>query len=122
MKKFIIQSKKGITSIMEVEIELVKPIEDPSVLWLKSGEYRAHVLLPTSLHQKVEKTVDGKKETTMVPDVWCWHAFYATEEAARAEAELDLKREMERSASKGGAKFDVIACIERCKEIKTILL
>jgi hypothetical protein len=86
MRKFTIQSRKDKTSIFEVEVEILTAMDDSAVLWLKPGEYRARVLKPTIFHQKVEKTVEGKKETTLVPDVWCWHAFYETEDEARAQA------------------------------------
>lgn len=89
MRKFIIQSKKGKTSVMEVECELISALEDPSVMWLRADEWKAKILLPTSLHMKVEKNIDGKKEIILEPDVWCWHAFYSSlEEAQRQAADL----------------------------------
>lgn len=86
MRKFTIQVRKDKTSIFEVEVEILTAMDDPSVNWLKPGEYKARVMKPTSFHQKFERTVDGKKETTLIPDVWCWHAFYESEEEARAQA------------------------------------
>ena len=105
MRKFTIQCKKGSTSIMEVEIEVIKPLEDPSVMWLQSGEYRARVLLPKSFHQKIERTVDGKKETVTVPDVWCWHAFYDSLEAAQAQAKYLTTHSFEFDLRKYGTTF-----------------
>jgi hypothetical protein len=93
MKKYTIQSKKGKTSIIEVEIEVVKQLEDPSVGWMNTGEYKARILKPTSFHQKLEKIVDGKSELTIVPDVLCWHAFYSTLEEAKAYSEELIKHE-----------------------------
>lgn len=86
MRKFTIQSKKGKTAIMEVECEIVRPMEDSSVMWLNPGEYKARILAPTSFHQKIEKSVDGKKEFVLVPDVWCWHAFHDSLDEAKEKA------------------------------------
>jgi len=115
MRMFSIISRKGLSSIQEVEIQFVSSLEDPSVLWMGKGEYKAKVLKPESLFEK-------QKDGSLTPPVWCWHAFYQTEEAARAQAESDLKHEMERAAGKGGAPFDVITCLARCKEIQTFNL
>lgn len=113
MKKFTIISRKGVTSIQEVEIQMLSAMEDPSVMWMNPGEYKAKVLKPESLY---EKQNDG----SLIPPVWCWFAFFDTEEAARTQAELDLKRELERAARKAHVEFDEAAFLERCKEIKTI--
>lgn len=95
MRKFTIHSKKGKTAIMEVECEIILALEDPSVLWsLKPGEYRARILAPASFHQKVERVVDGKKESVMVPDIWCSHAFYESIEEARSVCERFIRSEM----------------------------
>lgn len=94
MRKFVLQSKKGKSSIVEVECEIVQPVEDPSVLWLQPGEYRARILAPASFHQRIEKVVDGKKEPTMVPDIWYSHSFYETLEAAQAECVRLIRSEM----------------------------
>jgi hypothetical protein len=96
MKRFLaftIVSKKGKTSITEVECELISALEDPSVMWLNPGEYRARILKPDSFHQKVEKEVDGKKVFVMVPDVWCWHSFYDTLEQAKEVAAKLIRNE-----------------------------
>jgi hypothetical protein len=105
MRKFTIQCKKGTTSIMEVEVEIIKPLEDASVMWLKPGEYRARILLPKSFHQKIERSVDGKKETVTVPDVWCWHAFYDSLEDAQIQAEYLTTYSFEFDFRKYGTAF-----------------
>lgn len=95
MRKFVLQSKKGVSAIMEVECEIIQALEDPSILWaLKPGEYRARILAPESFHQKVEKTVDGKKVSVMVPDIWCSHAFYDTLESAKETCFKLIRSEM----------------------------
>lgn len=95
MRKFYINSKRGATSIMEVEIQLVTPLEDCSVLWLQPGEYKARITEPQSLLLKVEKVVEGKKEVSFVPDVFCWHAFYETVEDAREVVAKNIRFEMQ---------------------------
>lgn len=113
MKKFTIISRKGVTSIQEVEIQLLSSIEDPSVMWMNPGEYKAKVLKPESLY---EKQNDG----SLTPPIWCWFAFFDTEAEARAQAELDLKKELERAARKSHIEFDEAVFLERCKEIQTL--
>lgn len=50
MRKFYIQSLKGKTSILEVEGELLKQFEDPTLIWsLKEGEYVFKIAKPASL-------------------------------------------------------------------------
>lgn len=95
MRKFYIHNKRGATSIMEVEVQVVTPLEDCSVLWLKPGEYKARITEPQSLLLKVEKIVDGKKEVSFVPDVFCWHAFYETVEEAREVVAKNTRFEMQ---------------------------
>ena len=94
MKKYSIKSAKGKTTIYEVEIEVIRTAEDVSVSWLNTGEYKARVLKPISFHQRIEKLVDGKKEIVMVPDIWCWHAFYESVEDAKAQATKWIKEDM----------------------------
>lgn len=122
MRKFTIISRKGTTTLQEVEVEILSPIDDPSVMWLGKGEYKARILAPESLHQKVEREVNGKKEIVLVPDVWCWHAFYDSEEAARAKAEKEIQTEFERQARKSHTELDVVACLAKCKEIQVAKL
>lgn len=106
MRKFIVYSKKGKTSVMEVECELIHTLEDTSIMYLKSGEYKARILSPTLFHQKVEKiTEDGKKITTLVPDVWFSHSFYETIELAKIKAESLVLYEFEFGLQKHGASF-----------------
>jgi hypothetical protein len=115
MRKFTIISRKGVTTIQEVEIELVSTLEDPSVMWMKPGEYKAKVLKPESLY---EKQNDGR----LISPIWCWFAFFNSEDDARAQAEQDLKREMERAARKNKSQFNAIECLARVKEIQVITL
>jgi len=115
MRKFTLHAKKGKSYIMEVECELIRPIEDPSILWsLNPGEYKARILAPDTFHQRVEKVVDGKKEVAMVPDVWCWHAFCDTLEEAKEKAALLVRQSFafdERKYGKTYTEEEVLAAI-----------
>jgi hypothetical protein len=122
MRKFIIQSKKEETSIMEVECEKVQPLEDPSVMWLPAGEYRASVLLPTTFHQKFERLVEGKKVVTMVPDVWHSHAFYDTLELAQAQVKDIILSEFKTNLRKYGTIINVVDLNVAYESVKIITL
>lgn len=115
MRKFVIISKKGTTVLQEVEIEIMTALTDPSIMFLKPGEWKAKVLKPESLY---EKQNDG----SLVPPIWCWHAFYSNEVTARDQAESDIKKEYERVARKSKTQFDVVACLEACKAIQASTL
>lgn len=115
MRKFVIISKKGTTILQEVEIEYMTALTDSSIIFLKPGEWKAKVLKPESLY---EKQNDG----SLRPPVWCWHAFYSNEVTAREQAEADIKKEFERSARKSHTQFDVVACLQACKEIQVATL
>ncbi len=105
MRKFTIQSKKGKTVVTEVEVEIIRPMEDPSVMWLNPGEYKARILAPESFHQRVEKDVNGKKEFVLVPDVWCWHAFYDDKGAALSAANKLIEQEFAFNQRKYGQEY-----------------
>ena len=40
MRKFVIISKKGTTVLQEVEIEIMTALTDPSIMFLKPGEWK----------------------------------------------------------------------------------
>lgn len=120
MRKYTVQCKRGKTSIVEVEIEVIKALEDPSVMWLNPGEYKARVLKPTSFHLKIERLVDGKKETVMEPDVWCWHAFHESLAEAETYSESLVAHEFDFNLRKYGTTFgeaDVAAAISAIEVI-----
>lgn len=56
MRKFVFHHKKGIPAIVEVELEKLTQADDPSVGWLRPGEYKARILRPTSYHMKIEES------------------------------------------------------------------
>jgi len=105
MRKFVVQSKRGEVSISEVEVEIVSPLDDPSVMWLKPGEYMARILRPTSFHMKHEKMVDGKREVVLTPDVWFSHSFFETQGEALKYAEKLIEHEFEFNLRKYGKTY-----------------
>ena len=72
MRKFVVQSVKGVTSIVEVEYEVMPKYYDYA---LREGEWKGKITAPTFLY---EKDVNNK----LVPPVWCWWAFHDSVEAA----------------------------------------
>ncbi len=102
MRKFVIQSKKGKTVIMEVEVEILPSVGEPG---LKPGEWKARILAPESLHQRIEKDVNGKKEFVLIPDVWCWHAFYDDKGQALTAANKLIEQEFEFNKRKYGKEY-----------------
>jgi hypothetical protein len=113
MKKFIIQSERNKTSIIEVEIELVTAMEDPSIKWLPEGEYKARILQPKSLYEKQE---DG----TLVSPLWYSHAFYCNKLDAWTKLEKMIRDGFERDKRKEDIDFtetDVQAKLGTIQEI-----
>lgn len=95
MNKFIVHtSRNGSVSIMEVEVELVSAIQDPSVMWLPKDEYRAKILHPESLHDPV-----------LGPPIWYSHAFYASVAGALSAAEQLIQQQFEFVKRKSGVDF-----------------
>jgi len=111
MRCFTIISKKGTTILQEVEVEVVRAIEDPSVMWLPKGESKMKILKPESLF---EKQLDG----SLTPPVWHSHAFYTTEFIAREIAKENIRAEMERAARKKKLDIDEDAYMKACAEIQ----
>ena len=83
-------------TIVEVEGERVSPMEDPSVMWLKEGEFRFRILKPEFLHEAHEtKKADGSREKTMVPAVYHSHSIYLSLEEAREATKKLVVGELE---------------------------
>jgi hypothetical protein len=115
MRKFIIHvARDGSLSVMEVEIQQVLAVEDPSVQWLPEGEYRARVIAPASL---MEKRMDGP----LSAPIWHSHAFYWTASQAWVQVYKMIREELQRALIKHGQPFteeDVLVRVEQVKEIK----
>lgn len=116
MKKFIVHVERGgKISVMEVEIEVVSAVEDPSVMWLPKEEYRARVMAPKSLYEKQD---DG----SATPPVWYSHAFYWTVHQAWVMAETMVRSELERNLSKHKVAYTPKDLQDKLAEIQEILL
>jgi len=99
MKKFIVKTtyeKDSISKeieihsyVMEVDLKLVPAIDDPSVMWLPSGEYKAYVIAPRSLYEKQD---DG----SLTPPQWYSHAFYDSEAEALLIAQKQIREIFDR--------------------------
>lgn len=117
MRKFIYQSIKGKTSVIEVECIILFPVDDISVSWLPSGEFKARIMAPTFL-------LDKEKDGTLTQPVYCSHAFYDTARLAFEAAAKGLRGSMMRhcgedSLCKTPSEEEIQAAID---SITTILL
>lgn len=95
MRKFVIQARHGERTIYEVECEEILPVEDPSVMWLPEGEYKARITEPEALYEK-------SPQGSLVPPVWYSHAFYDSLSRAQAVCESNLRYELGAFASSKG--------------------
>jgi hypothetical protein len=89
MKKFVIHSHKGDTTIMEVEVERLSP----HLFFLKEGEWMGKITAPQSFY---EKQSDG----SLKPTVWCWWAFHDTVEECQEKIEQDARSSIARAHHK----------------------
>lgn len=111
MRKFIIQSGRGKTSVMEVECEIITAVEDPSVLWLEPGEYRARVVAPATLKEK-----DGKAP------IWYSYNFSDDLASARKKCESFVRGEFEFNLRKYGTEFTEEEVQKVLSEVETVML
>jgi hypothetical protein len=106
MRKFIVSVKKSPASIIEVEVEIVKALEDPSIIWaLYPGEYKARIIKPTTFYQKFEKNVGGKFELFSIPEIWHSHSFFDSLEDAKFHANELILNSFEFNLRKHGVIF-----------------
>jgi hypothetical protein len=89
MRKFVIYTFKGDTSIMEVEVEVLSN----HLFFLKEGEWMGKITAPKSLY---EKQADG----SLKPAVWCWWAFHDTVEECMTKMEQDAHATIARARNK----------------------
>lgn len=101
MRQFVIVVRKGERTIYEVECEKLTHMDDPSILWMQPGEWKARITAPQELYEKqtVKKVMaDGSltvtTDTVMVPPVWCWHGFYDSLSRAQIVCELNTRFEL----------------------------
>lgn len=125
MKKFIIYNKKGNTSLVEVECEFVSAMEDPCSNYIQynEGEYRARILKPDFLHDKIEKKQsDGTKISVLRPPVLWSHAFYDSLEIARASAEKRIQSGFKSQKEKNGSEYSEQDVLDMINLIEVVML
>lgn len=90
MRKFVIQSVNGSTSIVEVEYEVMPKYYDYA---LREGEWKGKITAPTFLY---EKDVNNK----LVPPIWCWWAFHDSVDSAMDYLKTNFRESIVRSREK----------------------
>jgi hypothetical protein len=123
MKKFIVHPralaghpKTGeVPSVLEVEGEVISALEDPSVMWLPSGEFKFRIFKPEALYET-------QKNGTKTPPIYFSHSVYDTLEQARLVAECWIYEQAEFEFRKYGAKIDYDDAASKCKKIQEITL
>lgn len=108
MIKFVVHSVKGITSIVEVECEMMPKSYSYS---LKEGEWMAKITAPSFMYEK-DKVVENK----MVPPIWCWWAFhdsvYGCVENLRSSLRGSIARAREKEARLAGTTCEPLTAEE----------
>lgn len=132
MRKFVVHTRplpgccktSEAPTLVEVEGELISPMEDPSVMWLKEGEFRFRILLPEVLYEPQEaKQADGSKKKIMVPTVYHSHAIYHTLAEAQAAARAMIKSGLDFEIRKGRlASYTEEELEAKCAEVQTMML
>lgn len=107
MRKFIVSTFKGTTTVIEVDVRDVTWTEDPSLAWqLKNGEGCYVIQSPASLA--------GER-------YYSW-AFFETDESALQSAIFGVEQEAERSARKAHTDVDQSLLSSKLSSIKTTYL
>src|SRR5574339_900448 len=96
MRKFVIHSFRGATTIMEVEVEVMPKSFGYT---LQDGEWMGKITAPESLH---EKQADG----SLKPSIWCWWAFHDTAEECMEKIEKDARSSAIRARHKMGLRSE----------------
>lgn len=113
-----------VPTILEVEGEKISAMEDPSVLWLKEGEFWFRILKPESLYESTEtKMPDGSKKKVMVPPVYFSAGVYPSLEEARTVAQFMVKASMDFEVRKKRIEsYSEEDLQKKLAEIKEVLL
>lgn len=98
MKKFAALMIKGKLAIYELEVEIVTPLQDPSVMWLPKDEYAVNVLAPPNL---IEKDMKGRTLRT----IYYSHSLFDSVEDALSWYENSVSITMKARAERHGEKF-----------------
>lgn len=105
MRKFVVQSVKGSTSIVEVEYEMMPKFYNYA---LKEGEWMGKITAPTFLYEK-------DHTNTLVPPIWCWWAFYDSVEACREYLSKNFGESIVRATEKQ-ARLSKVAYVPMSEE------
>lgn len=132
MRKFVVHTRPlpgccktgDVPTIVEVEGEIISPMEDPSVMWLPLGEFLYRIMLPEALFEPKEgKQPDGSKKKVMVPVVYHSHAIYHSLAEAQESAKKMIKSGLDFEVRKGRLTAYTDEELEaKCAEIQTIML
>jgi hypothetical protein len=130
MRKFIVHSRPILGScratgptIVEVECEQITPAEDPSVMWLPTGEYRARIVKPDWLQEPRELIKsDGSKEKAMVSPTYHSHALMDDLSVAQGKALRMIREEFEFQSYKKGIKFTDEEVLAKFVEVEVVRL
>jgi hypothetical protein len=123
MKKFVVQSVKGVTSIIEVEYELMPKYYNYA---LKEGEWMGKITAPAFLYVP---DVNNK----LVPPVWCWWAFHDSVGAALEYLDTSFResfvRAKEKAARRAGEVYEPYSTtelntlvVESLDKVKVVML
>ncbi len=105
-------------SVIEIEGEIITAMEDPSIHFLKPGEFKLRVLRPEFLYEETRVLKEGYLVDAILPPIYYNHSFYASEAEAAHEAEGGIRNEFERNFRKKEVSFteeDVAAKVASVK-------
>lgn len=91
-------------------------MEDPSVMWMSSGEYKARLVSPDWLHE----IRDGSTEK-VAPIYYNFALFFSINEAKLAAAKM-IRAEFDFNLRKYGTKFTEEDILAKFEEIEEVLL
>ncbi len=106
MIKYVVQHLKGVTSVLEIECTRLTPLEDQSVAFLSSNDYKVKITEPKSL----------------AGEVWFGWALFDSSEQAMFQAVLDMVEEAQRNERKHKVPYDKEATLAKSKEIPVRML
>jgi hypothetical protein len=128
MRKFIVstrtvpgcQSEIDAPTIVEVEGEQIAAVEDPSVRWLPTGEFRFRILQPTFLYDP--RDVPGHKGKVMVAPVYYSHAIFSSVEEAKVHARRLITASLEFAWRKQKTEYTQVQIEETLSRIQEVML
>ena len=115
MRKFVIHFIKETTTIIEVECEKISGLEDPSVLWLPSGEFKVKISAPKSI---LNKETNGTYSAISYYN----HGIYDSYEEALKATEFLIRKSFELNAVKHNSSFSEEDIQAKLLTVQTIKL